>query len=170
MPMTVAQAMTAEFQEEAASTRKMLERVPEEKLAWKPHEKSMSLGKLASHIAESPSWVASVVDAEELDFANSDYKPFVGSSTAEILEAFDKHAAGFAEAMKGKSDEEMLVEWSMKSGDQVIAQLPRVAAVRGFIMSHTYHHRGQLSVYLRMLDVPVPGVYGPTADDDGGFS
>jgi uncharacterized damage-inducible protein DinB len=170
MPMTLAQAMTAEFKQEAANTRKMLERVPEGRFDWRPHEKSMSLGRLAGHIAESSSWVLEVVGSTELDFAQSDYKPFEPESSAELLTEFDKHAAGFEEAMAGKSDEEMLVEWTMKSGDHVIAQLPRVAAVRGFILSHTYHHRGQLSVYLRLLEVPVPGVYGPSADDSAGFS
>ncbi len=169
MPLTLAQAITAEFQQEAANTRKMLERVPEDQLGWQPHEKSMSLGRLAGHIAESASWVREVVASTELDFAQSDYKPFEPKSNAELLAEFDKHAAGFEEALAGKSDEEMLVEWTIKGGDHVIAKLPRVAAVRGFILSHTYHHRGQLSVYLRLLDVPVPGVYGPTADDQGGF-
>ena len=169
MPMTLAQAITAEFTQEAANTRKMLERVPEDQLGWKPHEKSMSLGRLAGHIAESSLWVGAIVGSEELDFSQSDFEPFDPASTEQLLEEFDKNAASFVEAIKDKSDEELLVQWTMRNGDHVVAQLPRVAAIRGFILSHTYHHRGQLSVYLRLLDVPVPGVYGPSADDQAGF-
>lgn len=168
--MTFAQALIAEFQQEAAGTRKMLERVPDDKLAWKPHEKSMTLGRLAGHIAESAAWAKDVVASEELDFAQADYQPFTPTKNSELLEEFDKYSASFVEALEGRSDQEMLVQWTMRSGDRVIATLPRIAAIRGFVLSHTYHHRGQLSVYLRLLDVPVPGVYGPSADDAAGFS
>ena len=165
MPLSLAQAISAEFKQEAAGTRKMLARVPEDNFDWRPHEKSMSLGRLAGHIAESARWVSDVVGSTELDFAATDDKPFTPESTAELLAEFDKHVAAFEEAMTGVSDADMLVDWTMKSGDQVFAKLPRVAAIRSLILSHTYHHRGQLSVYLRLLDVPVPGIYGPTADD-----
>ena len=158
--------MIAEFQHEAASTRRMLERVPEDKFSWQPHEKSMSLGRLAGHVAESPGWIAAILDHEELDFSESDYQPFIPTTSAELLEGFDKYVVAFEEAMKDRGDEEFFVDWTMRSGDQVIIKTPRAAAIRGFILSHTYHHRGQLSVYLRLLDVPVPGVYGPTADDE----
>lgn len=159
----------AEFEQEAAGTRKMLERVPEDKFDWKPHEKSMPLGRLAGHIAESAAWAKEVVEGDELDFAQSDYEPYTPQKTAELLERFDEFAAIFSQALAGRSDEEMLAQWTMRSGDHVIAKLPRIAAIRGFVLSHTYHHRGQLSVYLRLLDVPVPGVYGPSADDTAGF-
>ncbi len=169
MPMTLAEAMTAEFRQEAVGTRKMLERAPEDQFAWQPHEKSMPLGRLAGHIAENPSWADTIIGTTELDFAESDYKPFLPESTAELLTEYDQRVAAFEKAMQGVSDEDMLVRWTMKHGDRVISQLPRIAAIRGFILSHTYHHRGQLSVYLRLLGVPVPGVYGPTADDQAGF-
>jgi len=169
MPMTLAQAIVAEFTQESASTRKMLERVPEDKFDWQPHDKSMNLGRLAGHIAESAAWVGEIVGKTELDFAETDYKPFTPESTPSLLAEFDKHAASFKATMADVSDQDILVEWSMKSGDHLIAKLPRLAAIRSFVLSHTYHHRGQLSVYLRLLDVPVPGVYGPTADDEAGF-
>ena len=167
MPVSLAKAFVAEFDHECAGTRKMLERVPEDKLTWKPHEKSMSLAQLTGHIAEMPGWAGSVMSAEELDFAKMEgYQPTVPETKAELLEAFDKSVASFRQAMEDHADEDFFVTWTMRNGEHVIAEMPRVSAIRGFVLSHTYHHRGQLSVYLRLLDVPLPKVYGPTADTD----
>ncbi len=171
MPMSLAQAFLAEFDHECKGTRKMLERVPEDKFPWKPHHKSMSLAHLTGHIAEMPGWAASVMGTEELDFAKmGHYKPTVPETHEELLAAFDKNVGDFKQAMADQSDESFLVTWTLRNGEHVITSMPRVSAIRGFVLSHTYHHRGQLSVYLRLLDVPLPQVYGPTADtDDGTF-
>ena len=165
--MSLSQAFLAEFQIEAANTRKYLEACPSDKFDWQPHEKSMSLGKLASHIADNPIWAASMV-ADELNFADmGDYKPLEASSTEELLAGFDERVQTFQETVAGISDEQFQEPWTMRQGEQVLAQMPRVAAFRTWLFSHMIHHRGQLSVYLRQLDVPVPRTYGPTADHEG---
>jgi uncharacterized damage-inducible protein DinB len=164
--MGLSEPIAAELQREAATTRKMLERVPEDKMAWRPHEKSMTLGRLAGHIAELPSLVASVVTRDEVDFAADNYQPFEASNSAELLEKFDKNVAGAVEALKGQADDEYLLKpWRLKRNGQVLFELPRAAVLRTMGLNHVIHHRGQLSVYLRLLDVPLPSVYGPTADE-----
>jgi uncharacterized damage-inducible protein DinB len=167
--MTIAAGLVAEFEHESAVTRKMLERVPEEKLSWKPHEKSMTLGRLATHLAELSGWVPTIMDQEVLDLGDSDYKPRVVESKEELLEMFDSGVAGFVEGIKDRTDEEFFVTWTLRVGERVVTELPRIAALRGFVLSHAFHHRGQLSVFLRLLDVPLPQIYGPTADDRGDF-
>lgn len=164
--MSLSEPMVDELRREAATTRKMLERVPEDKMSWRPHEKSMTLGRLAGHLAELPSLVASVVTRDEVDFAAGNYQPFEASNTAELLEKFDQNVAGAAEALKGQEDEHLLKPWRLKRNGQVLLELPRVAVLRTMGLSHVIHHRGQLSVYLRLLDVPLPSVYGPTADEE----
>jgi uncharacterized damage-inducible protein DinB len=163
--MSLSEPIAAELQREAATTRRMLERVPEGKLAWRPHEKSMTLGRLAGHIAELPSLVASVVTRDEVDFAEGNFQPFTASNSAELLERFDKNIAAAVEALKGQPDEHLLKTWRLRNGEQVFFELPRVAVLRSMGLNHVIHHRGQLSVYLRLLDVPLPSVYGPTADE-----
>ncbi|MDX1502938.1 MAG: DinB family protein [Thermoanaerobaculia bacterium] len=164
-PLTMAQALVAEFENECRATRAMLERVPEESLGWRPHEKSMTLGRLASHIAECPGWARRVMSGSELDFAALDYTPPEARSRAELLELFEDERRGFTEALDGVGDEALLEKWVLRSGDHVITRSARVAVLRGFVLSHLIHHRGQLTVYLRLLGVPVPGAYGPTADE-----
>jgi uncharacterized damage-inducible protein DinB len=166
---TIASGIIAEFEYESATTRKMLERVPEDRLEWAPHEKSMTLGRLATHIAENPAWCSTLLDKDELDLADSEYEPIVAASVAELLELFDKNVAAFVENVSERSDEQMLSAWTLRVGENVLGTQPKVGALRAFILSHTVHHRGQLSVYLRLLDVPLPQVYGPTADDSGAF-
>lgn len=164
MPLTLAEAIQAEFAQESASTRKMLERLPEDELDWQPHERSMSLARLASHLADLPGWAPAVMSTEELDLATVDMPPTVQSKD-ELLARWDANVEAFQGALAGAGDADLMVKWRLRSGDQVFVNLPRAASLRGFILSHLYHHRGQLSVFLRLLDVPLPAVYGPTADE-----
>jgi uncharacterized damage-inducible protein DinB len=163
--MGIGEPLASELKQEAATTRRLLERVPEDRLEWKPHEKSMSLGRLAGHVAELPSLLGAVLAADELDFASGKYQPFNATSVAEILERFDRNIAEGVEGLRGLDDARAFEKWRLRSGDRVIADAPRAAIVRGLVFNHVIHHRGQLSVYLRLLDVPLPSVYGPTADE-----
>jgi len=163
--MTIAQAFAMELQHEAANTRKMLARVPMDKASWTPHAKSMTLSALASHVAEIFTWFRITIHQNELDFATMDYKPFVPNSTEELLAFFDKNLADALESLNAVEDAKMFENWTMRQGDQIFFTLPKAAVVRTWCFSHMIHHRGQLSVYLRQLDVPVPGMYGPTADE-----
>jgi uncharacterized damage-inducible protein DinB len=152
--MSTAAALLSEFDEEFASTRKMLERVPENKLAWKPHEKSSPLGKLASHVAALPAYTAVFIQGRG-------WKPPEAASKAELLELFDKNAAACREALAGASEDQLTKEIPVLPG----LTKPLRTVLQGRIMNHLIHHRGQLSVYLRLLDVAVPGMYGPSADE-----
>ena len=163
--MPLNESLIAELKHESAGTRKMLERVPEQSFAWKPHDKSMSIGRLAMHLAEIPMWTDVTLLQDELDFAKLDYKPRDATSTKELLKFFDDNVNKALETLKNTSDEEFMKGWTMRTGDEVHFTLPKIAVVRSFILSHNIHHRGQMSVYLRMLDVPVPSIYGPTADE-----
>jgi len=150
-----------------ATTRSLLERVPEANPDWKPHPKSMTLGRLATHVAELVAWTDTTLQQTELDFAKGDYKPALFTSTAALLETFDANVKSARAAIAGTSDQDMMVPWTLRNGDQVIFTLPRVGVLRSFVMNHVIHHRGQLSVYLRLNDVPLPSIYGPTADSPG---
>lgn len=163
--MSLSDAFSGELQYEAATTRKCLERIPETAFDWKPHEKSMAMMRLAAHIAEMFGWVKDTIEKSELDFATTEYKPFEPKTTAELVEFLDKSIAEAGESLKGVSDETMLEHWKMRNGEQVFFDMPRIAALRGFILKHIVHHRGQLSVYLRLNDIPVPPIYGPSADE-----
>lgn len=164
MPMI--DAYRDELEQEAKATRRLLERVPEDRLGWRPHEKSMTLGRLAGHIAEIPEWGHEILDLDGLDFAEMDYTPFAPSSRQEILDRFDAALETFRQATDGVDDERLAQPWVMRMGDQVLGDDPRDASVRTWIHSHMVHHRGQLSVYLRLLDVPVPAIYGNSADEN----
>lgn len=163
--MKLYEPVLQELLSESKATRKMLEAVPEEKFSWKPHEKSMALGYLASHLADIPNWVTATVETDELDFAASDYKPVNAKSKAELLKMFDDSMAKAVECLKKASDETLSGNWKMRSGDTVYFDLPKLIVLRNFVLSHSIHHRGQLSVYLRLNDIPLPSVYGPTADE-----
>jgi uncharacterized damage-inducible protein DinB len=163
--MSLKHALIAELQMEAASTRKMLERVPTDKSDWKPHEKSMKLGRLASHVAELPSWIAMTMTTDGLDLTMMDYKPLMNGTNAELLELLDNSVKGAIAALENSKDEDFEKIWTLSNGEHVIFTMPKNAVVRSSALSHMYHHRGQLGVYLRLLDVPVPGMYGPTADE-----
>ena len=159
------QAFIPELKHEAASTRKLLERVPTDKFDWKPHEKSMTLGRLASHIAEIPDWMTATLTTEELDFAKGGYKPTVPATKEELLEKFEQSYTKALETLTSATDETLRGLWTLKNGDHVIFTMPRIATLRSFVMNHFIHHRGQLTVYLRLLNIPVPGMYGPSADE-----
>ena len=159
------QSLLPEFKHEMAQTRKMLERIPFDQASWQPHARSMTLGQLAVHVAELASWATVIITTKELDFATFDYKPFAPHSTAHLLEHFDQNVEKALETLAGASDETLLQPWSLRRGEQVFFTMPRMAAIRTMAMNHLIHHRGQLSVFLRLKEVPVPGMYGPSADD-----
>jgi len=166
--MPISQMILPEFDHEMANTRKTLERVPDDKFDWKPHEKSMTLGGLSTHLATIPSWTAYTFDRDELDLAppgEPDYGEEPRRSRAEVLAAFDKNVASARAALEAATDENWQGKWSLLNRAKPIFTLPRAAVMRGFILSHSIHHRAQLGVYLRLLDVPVPSIYGPSADE-----
>jgi uncharacterized damage-inducible protein DinB len=163
--MSISDAFVGELQQEAAATRKCLERIPEDKFDWKPHEKSFTMIRLATHIAEMVSWAKDTVEKPELDFAGQDYKSFEPKTTAELVEYFDKNLANATEALKNTSDEAMMQNWKLRNGEQIYFDMPRVQVLRGMVFNHIINHRGQLSVYLRLNDIPVPALYGPSADE-----
>lgn len=161
---TISQALVHDFDKEAAFTTTMLEAVPAEKLDWRPHEKSMTLGELAGHLAEMPNWLGACLE-EGMDFAAmGDYRPYVPADKKELLAKWGENRATFAPQLDGKDDPFLRETWTMRMGDKVLMQCPRADVIRDILIHHTAHHRGQLSVYLRLLDVPVPSTYGPTAD------
>ncbi len=165
--MSIAEGIIQEIGYESVSTRTMLERCPIEQFGWKPHDKSMTLVRLASHIAETPSWVRSIVEQREMLFDPADYKPTEFHSPKEMVEAFDKNVADARAVLSGQPDPVLFEEWTFRMPEKVIFALPRLAVLRSMVLSHLVHHRGQLSVYLRLLNVPLPSVYGPTADEAG---
>jgi len=154
-----------EFRQEACTTRKVLERVPTEKLAWKPHTKSMSLGQLAWHIATVPTGVSKFAQLDEFDVGGRDPNPKLPNSTEEILAAHDASVKTVEEFLDGLNDSTAMGKWSLKFNGKELFNIPRVGVVRTLMFNHIYHHRGQLSVYLRLLDVPVPIIYGRSADE-----
>lgn len=162
--MTLAERLAPEFEREIKTTRKLLERVPVDKFTWVPHQKSMSLGRLASHIAEMPSWLTGTVQLEFMDI-DASYKPWIATSRDELLSQFDTYANEAGKALSGASDEALDKRWALRMGGQELFASPREEVIRTWVLNHMIHHRGQLSVYLRLLDVPVPGIYGPSADE-----
>lgn len=169
--MSTTKTILPEFDNEMANTRKTLERVPDDKFDWKPHEKSMSLGTLSSHVANIPGWTASTFAGDELDLQPEGAEPYSepeAKSTKELLEMFDKNVASARAALEAATDEAWQGKWSLKMAGKTFFTLPRAAVIRGFILSHLIHHRAQHGVYLRLLDIPVPAIYGPSADE-GGF-
>lgn len=161
----IATAFLNELENEARVTRSCLERVPAEKFDWKPHEKSMTMGRLATHCAEMFGWTKETLKQDELDFATADYKPFEPKTNEELLAFFDDHIAKAKIILGGTPDETFMTDWTMRNGEQVYMTMPKVAVMRAFVMNHIIHHRGQLSVYLRLNDIPVPSIYGPSADE-----
>jgi len=164
MPMV--DALLPEFDHEMTMTRRLLERVPDDQLAWKPHAKSMSIGGLATHLSNLPWWGQVTLNDTEFDLATFPNQAEPGSR-AQILDAFDRNVTATRAALTGKSDAELMAPWALKRAGQTIFSLPKASVWRSFVLSHVIHHRGQLSVYLRLLNVPVPSIYGPSADEGG---
>ena len=162
--MAVKEALLAEYDHEMAATRKVLERIPDDKLTWKPHDKSRSLGALGQHVANLPIWGGLILDRSNVDLA--DVPSFGGEpeSRSAILSAFDE-ARVKTRRLLDKTDAEFAAMWSLKREGHELFSLPRSAAFRTFVLSHIVHHRGQLTVYLRLNDIAVPPLYGPTADE-----
>lgn len=160
--MTISETLLPEFDEEMATTRRVLERVPSEKGEWKPHVKSFSIAHLAQLVSGMPSWLTRMIKHTELDLAAG--PGYSTQTTVALLEAFDKNVREARAAIEHAKDSDYEVMWSLKMGDRTLASMPRRVVVRQTI-SHLAHHRGQLTVYLRLLDVPVPSIYGPTADE-----
>jgi uncharacterized damage-inducible protein DinB len=166
--MTLSEGLLPEFDQEMASTRKTLERVPEGQFGWKPHEKSMTLGRLASHVAESPGWAATTIETDSLDLAPPGappFKPITADTRQEVLAIFEKNIAAARAAIAGASDDHLAKPWSLLMGGKTILTLPRMSVLRTFVMNHTIHHRAQLGVYLRLNNIPLPAIYGPSADE-----
>jgi uncharacterized damage-inducible protein DinB len=166
--MSIADALIQELEQEAATTRQLLERVPDDKLDWKPHDKSMPLGRLATHIAELPSWGKVTIEQDVLDISEG-FTPTILGSVTDILDCFDKNTAAFKELLTRTPNEELMKTWTMKHRDQDVYSAPKAGVVRSMVMNHLVHHRGQLTVFLRLNDVPLPMTYGPSADETGGF-
>jgi uncharacterized damage-inducible protein DinB len=168
--MAIRDALLAEFDHEMISTRQTLERVPEGKPDWAPHEKSMKMGRLAGHLAELSGWAATIINQDELDFrpvGAPPMQPMVMTSRQQLLDTFDKKVSEARAALSSAnaSDEHLMKNWKLLGGGQTIMVMPRVVFLRGFVMNHIVHHRAQLGVYLRMNNVAVPSVYGPSADE-----
>lgn len=165
--MRMIDPLLMEFDRESATTRKLLERVPSASFEWAPHKTSMTLGKLATHVATLPALVASFLHSEGFDFgAGGGAVPPTPSTSEELVASFDKAVKDAKGAMSGLDDEKAVGPWNLTSGGKVLMSMPRIALVRSFLINHSIHHRGQLSVYLRMLDVPIPSVYGPSGDEN----
>lgn len=163
--MSVINALVKEVEQESASTIKMLERVPADKFDWKPHEKSMTLKQLATHVAELPITIKIAATTDYLDFAEKSFSKPEINSAQDLVNLYQQSTAAAISALKALKDEDLNLNWIMRSGEQVFFNAPKSVAVRTVALNHFYHHRGQLSVYLRLLNIPLPGVYGPSADE-----
>ncbi len=162
--MSISQTFIQELEQEAQTTRRVLERVPGDRLAWKPHAKSMSLGQLALHVASTPGAIAQM--AAQSSVSVPEFNQPEAKTTTEILSSLDETVATAKSVLEGFDDAAMGETWRVMAGDQEVMAVPRVGVLRSIMLNHWYHHRGQLSVYLRLLDVPVPSIYGPSADEN----
>jgi uncharacterized damage-inducible protein DinB len=164
--MSIAESLLPEFDREMGITRRVLERVPDGQFAWKPHEKSMTLGRLAEHLAELPMWARVTIVDSGIDMSTGRPAGYVPPSTrAGVLEMFDKNVAEARAAVNGRTDAELMAPWTLKALGKVVFTMPKAIVLRGFVMNHLIHHRGQMTVYLRLQNVPVPSMYGPSADE-----
>ena len=163
--MLLNESLVEELRHEAAGTHKMLQLIPYHKLGWQPHIKSMTLGRLGAHIAEIPGWLVQTIKQEELDFATANFSPQILEKPDAIMQAFHENMEKGLAALSEATDENLTSAWTLRNGDEIFLRMQRIGVVRGMVLNHIVHHRGQLSVYLRLLDIPVPGMYGPSADD-----
>jgi uncharacterized damage-inducible protein DinB len=165
--MALKDSLLPEYDHEMGTTRRLLERIPDADLAWKPHDKSFSLGQLGGHIANILHWVDATCDVTVFDLATAgdDARPKEPTSVADLLKTFDANVKKARQKIDAQPDAALFAQWTMKQGDHEIMTMPRIAVLRSFIMNHLIHHRGQLSVYLRLRNVPLPSIYGPTADE-----
>jgi uncharacterized damage-inducible protein DinB len=164
--MTLAESFLPEFDREMGLTRRVLERVPDGQFGWKPHEKSMTLGRLAEHLTEMPMWLSVAIKESGTDAAGRRPPDYRSPDTrAAVLTTFDKNVADARAALTGRTDAELMASWTLKNHGKEVFTMPKVAVIRGFVLNHMIHHRGQMSVYLRLQNVPVPSVYGPSADE-----
>ena len=166
--MKISDMFLPEFDQEMTTARKTLERIPEDKLGWKPHEKSMTLGRLAGHVAELAGWAVPTLTQDSLDFAppgQPPMQPTIATSRKQVLDIFDKNREESRRAIAGASNEEFVKNWTLLRGGQTIMTMPKIAVLRSFCINHIIHHRAQLGVYLRLNNIPVPSVYGPSADE-----
>ncbi|MFA6958946.1 MAG: DinB family protein [Thermoanaerobaculia bacterium] len=166
--MSIAEQVLPEFDREMAITRRVLERASDERLAWRPHAKSQTFGGLATHLANIPTWVGIAIGGDSFDAMPKDAPPpraiLLGSREA-ILETFDRNVTAARAAIGAATDEHLHGPWSLLAGGEVRFTMPRTAVLRSFVLNHLIHHRGQFSVYLRLCDIPVPSIYGPSADE-----
>jgi uncharacterized damage-inducible protein DinB len=165
--MGMSEGLLPEFDHEMANTRKTLERVPDDKFGWKPHEKSTTMGYLATHLGFLPGWAVNAIKEDSLDLApgGEHIRIPTAGSRQEVLDTFDRNVAEARAAIAGASDEHLLKPWSLLLDGRTVLTMPRIAVLRGFVMNHSIHHRAQLGVYLRLNDLPVPALYGPSADE-----
>ena len=166
--MAIYEAFLPELEMEAATTRKFFERLPEDKLDFKPHEKSMPLGRLAGHIAEMMGWGSMTLETDQLDFAPAGgppMQPLFATSREQLLREFDKGVASFRTALPKATDQDFMKPWTLLSGGKVFFTMPRITVIRSMVMNHIIHHRAQLGVYYRLNNVPVPSSYGPSGDE-----
>ena len=162
--MTFMEFFLQQLEEEAVTTRKMLSRVPTEKFGWKPHEKSMEMKRLATHVAELPTWIPMTLDTDELDFAKNEYKPVELKNTEELLKYFEENLVKGREALKNGKEADLEKPWTLRNGEQIYSTSPKRDVIR-MSLSQIIHHRAQLGVFLRLLNIPIPGSYGPSADE-----
>jgi uncharacterized damage-inducible protein DinB len=165
--MAILDYLLPEFDHEMATTRKLLERVPAERFTWKPHEKSMSFGALAQHLAGIPGWIAGTVNDEAYDAGSAPRGHPEPASSPELLSTFDRNVAALRKTIASKTDAEFVAPWTLKQNGRALFTMPKLSVVRTLLLNHSIHHRGQLSVYLRLNGIPLPPVYGPTADERG---
>lgn len=166
--MAIRDAFLPEFDHEMANTRKTLERVPDDKFGWKPHAKSMTCKQLANHLAQLPEWASVTIGSDSFDVAPKDGTPpprEIGETRDDVLRIFDKKVAAARTALETVADDHLMKPWSLLMGGKPVMTMPRAAVLRSFVLSHTIHHRAQLGVYLRLNDIPVPSIYGPSADE-----
>lgn len=166
--MSISQMLLPEFDQEMASTRKLLSVLPDGKMDYKPHPKSMTMGRLAGHVAELPGWATMTLSTDGLNLT-PDAKPMVATSRDEVLAAFEKNVAAARAQIEAASDEHFVKPWTLSFQGKPMMTMPRAAVVRGWMMNHLIHHRAQLGVYLRMNDVAIPGMYGPSGDEPNMF-